>query len=511
MGNSKSKIILAVSSPREAQSLAERLRAEGYAVQTAPDGKRVLELIRVGEADIAVLDTQLPDMSGCEACRQVRSSPECAHIPLVMLRSEGKASAESVLECFRAGADDCLMKPYSEPELVARVSRFLASHEYEVRMRQRQSLLEQRVATQRYEIRRLRDLNREIVAAIPSLIVVLDQDQKIVYANPSFHEKLGLSEPGVQDMYLADLMKNCLPRKDELLAKIRQVAQEKQTGFLRNMLYDPGPGRRKLFLNISITLMSGAERTETLLVFDDVTETARRRDVLAMLRNIAQSIHGSLDLDRVLFTILTCATAGVAIGFSRAFLFLINEERQSLDGEMAVGPTSLHNATQVWADASKRQESLEDLLAAFDAIEDREKMPLREFIRSVRFPLRESREVPVLAVRERRTFLLSNAPADPSVSDDFLDKFKCDSFVVVPMIARNRVLGAVLADNAYIDAQSPGNRLTFLKPLWDRLPLLSTARNPIGTCRTRSRSSPRPTRTCETSGSRRYVPSSLQP
>jgi signal transduction histidine kinase len=213
--------------------------------------------------------------------------------------------------------------------------------------------------------------------------------------------------------------------------------------------YDTGPGRRSFFLDISITPIAAEESEAILLVLDDVTETARRRDVMTMLRSIAQSIQGTLDLDRVLFTILTCATAGMAIGFSRAFLFLINEERQSLDGEMAVGPTSLQDAIRVWSELAKEQRTLDDLLAAYDRIPDRDAMPLREFIRSVRFPLRESREIPVLSVRERQTYLVTNAATNPQVSDSFLEKFKFDSFVVVPMIARNRVVGAVLADNAY--------------------------------------------------------------
>lgn len=449
MAHSKSDIILALKDAQEARSLADKLRAEGYVVHTPEMGEAVLDLAAKGEIDIVVLDTHLPDVSGYDVCRKIRDMTATGYVPVIMLRSQDDEHASTALKCFKAGADDCLLRPYSVAEFLARVTRFRRSHAQETVLREQQSLLEQRVETQYYEIRRLRDLNREIVASMPSLIVVLDEDQKVLYANRSFCEKLGFEESEIYDKHLADVFSDRFTRKDELLLKIREVTEEKGTGILRDVYYDAGPGRRNLFFEVFITPITTEGNPEILLVLDDVTETVRRRDVMAMLRNIAQSIQGTLDLDRVLFTILTCATAGVAIGFSRAFLFLINEERQSLDGRMAVGPTSLQDAIRVWSELSKEQRTLDDLLSAYDKVAEGEELPLQSFVISVRYPLRKSRELPVLAVRERRTFLVSNAPTDKRVTDTFLEQFKNDSFVVVPMIARNRVVGAVMADNAY--------------------------------------------------------------
>jgi PAS domain S-box-containing protein len=446
LADSKETILLALGDGGEAELLAGRLREAGYDVRIARDADAALDTAGI---DLTVIGGDFPGLSGLELCRRIRSDESRGHIRLLLLRSRSESEDGGVLECFEAGADDCLLKPYSVPELLARILRYLRSSGQEALLREQQTLLEKRVETQYYEIRRLTDLNREIVTAIPSLLVVIDEDQKILYANASFCKTLGVEESAIREKHIADVLGEGFTRKDELLGKLRHVIEEGGAESLQDMLYDPGPGRRSMFFNVSISPIPGDIGRQALLVLTDVTETARRRDVLAMLRNIAQSIHGTLDLDRVLFTILTCATAGVAIGFSRSFLFLINEERQTLDGEMAVGPTSLQDAIKVWSELSKEQRTLDDLLAAYDKIPDRESMPLRDFIRAVRFPLRESREIPVLAVRERRTYLITNAPTSENVTDEFLEKFKFDSFVVVPMVARNRVVGAVLADNAY--------------------------------------------------------------
>ena len=450
----KAKICLAIADPDESSALALLLQHAGHEPIEAHGEDDLIDIVADSRADIAIIDAGLTGNTADKVCRDIRQITTKSDLPVIILCQQGDLGAKEMLSCFKAGANDCIVRPYISSVLMARINRLLRSHEYESSLRQQQSLLEQRVETQSYEIRRLQDLNREIVASIPSLLAVFDRDLKLLYANPTFYDKMGFDEAVVRNKHISDLLGEHLTRKDELIDKIRKVVQtEEKTGALHDVYYDTGPGRRDLYFNVTITPISGEGNADILLVLDDVTETIRRRDVMTVLRNIATSIQGTLELDRVLFTILTCATAGVAIGFSRAFLFLINEERQSLDGEMAVGPTSLQDAIKVWSELSKEQRSLNDLLAAYDRIDNPKQTLLSEFVCNVKFSLRESREVPVLAIRERKTYLITNAPTDSRVSDNFLEKFKCDSFVVVPMIARNRVVGAVLADNAYSGRQ----------------------------------------------------------
>ena len=96
------------------------LEREGYSVVLADCGERALEMIERAHPDLVVLDLMLPDLSGEEVARSVRTHSD---VPIIMLTA--KASEEDRVAGLRLGADDYLVKPFSPRELVARVKSIL--------------------------------------------------------------------------------------------------------------------------------------------------------------------------------------------------------------------------------------------------------------------------------------------------------------------------------------------------------------------------------------------------
>ena len=96
------------------------LESSGYAVDNARTVKEALSLFRSNHYDLLLLDVTLPDGTGFDVCKEVRSS---STIPIIFLTA--KNMKEDVLEGFRIGADDYMTKPFSMEELVLRIEAVL--------------------------------------------------------------------------------------------------------------------------------------------------------------------------------------------------------------------------------------------------------------------------------------------------------------------------------------------------------------------------------------------------
>lgn len=99
--------------------LAYNLEADGFRVIKAENGEDGLLLVEEDMPDIVVLDWMMPNLSGIEVCRRLKTRPETRNIPIIML----SARSEEVdkVRGLETGADDYVVKPYSVIELMARV------------------------------------------------------------------------------------------------------------------------------------------------------------------------------------------------------------------------------------------------------------------------------------------------------------------------------------------------------------------------------------------------------
>ena len=103
--------------------LRYNLEAEGYEVDTAARGDEGDVKLRERAPDLVVLDWMLPGLSGIELCRRLRARPETRQLPIIMLTARGEESER--VRGLATGADDYIVKPFSVPELVARVRALL--------------------------------------------------------------------------------------------------------------------------------------------------------------------------------------------------------------------------------------------------------------------------------------------------------------------------------------------------------------------------------------------------
>ncbi|HQZ11955.1 MAG TPA: phosphate regulon transcriptional regulator PhoB [Devosia sp.] len=103
--------------------LRYNLEAEGFRVSAAASGDEAIETIQMGVPDLILLDWMLPGLSGIELCRRWRAREETARVPIIMVTARGEE--EERVRGLATGADDYVVKPFSVPELVARIQALL--------------------------------------------------------------------------------------------------------------------------------------------------------------------------------------------------------------------------------------------------------------------------------------------------------------------------------------------------------------------------------------------------
>jgi two-component system, OmpR family, phosphate regulon response regulator PhoB len=106
-----------------AELLRYNLEAEGFIVSHAESGEEAEVLVAEERPDLVLLDWMLPQVSGIELCRRLRTRPETRSIPIVMLTARGEEGDR--VRGLSTGADDYVVKPFSLPELMARVKAIL--------------------------------------------------------------------------------------------------------------------------------------------------------------------------------------------------------------------------------------------------------------------------------------------------------------------------------------------------------------------------------------------------
>ena len=116
----KPKILVVDDEPETLKYVGANLRARGYDVLTAEDGRTALKASNESTVDMLILDIMMPGMDGFEICRAIRQR---SSVPVLMLSARGRE--KDIVQALDLGADDYLTKPFGVEELLARVRAVL--------------------------------------------------------------------------------------------------------------------------------------------------------------------------------------------------------------------------------------------------------------------------------------------------------------------------------------------------------------------------------------------------
>jgi two-component system KDP operon response regulator KdpE len=114
------RVLVVDDEPQIRRALRVALRANGYDVAEAETGEEALDALAARPPDVVILDLGLPDVDGVEVCRRLR---EWSQLPVIVLSAHGDDEAK--VRALDEGADDYVTKPFSVPELLARMREAL--------------------------------------------------------------------------------------------------------------------------------------------------------------------------------------------------------------------------------------------------------------------------------------------------------------------------------------------------------------------------------------------------
>lgn len=143
----REKILIVDDTPANLDLLTAALEPRGYEILAAAGGELGLKIARRAQPDLILLDVIMPGRSGFEICRELKAEDETREIPVLFITARQETA--SVLEGFRVGGLDYILKPFQTEEVVSRVNTHLKISRLTRELRQKNAELEAEVARRR--------------------------------------------------------------------------------------------------------------------------------------------------------------------------------------------------------------------------------------------------------------------------------------------------------------------------------------------------------------------------
>ncbi|MEM9540890.1 MAG: EAL domain-containing protein [Cyanobacteria bacterium P01_E01_bin.42] len=161
------KILIATETLDSLQSTAQSLSSHGYSVQSITCGALALDLVRELQPDLILLDLKLPDLSGCEVCRQIHEAPDTCNIPIISIGSSQEY--QDKVKALQVGSADYIVKPFAIAEVLACIQSQLERYFALVQIQTLNRELEQRVEEQTAALRTRALKTRALKTSNPAL------------------------------------------------------------------------------------------------------------------------------------------------------------------------------------------------------------------------------------------------------------------------------------------------------------------------------------------------------
>lgn len=311
----------------------------------------------------------------------------------------------------------------------------------------------------------LRNFKTAIEAADDS-ILLFDEQGLIFYVNPAFEKMVGLPPEGILGRKIQEFWSDQDP---PVVHKDIWQCVLKGQNWAGEMIWLQG---NRQPVNVEVRITPIFSETKKILGFicvqRDISHRKRiekqladysnnleklveeRTRALANLHDITQLFHRTETLDQRLRLILIAATAGETFRFNRAFLLLVDKDRQMLKGRVALGPSSPEEANRIWSQLEQTipKDTLAKRLQAYLDHVGQGDYHVNQIVQHLAVPLHHETSLLIQSIRQRRAFIVKDGRTDTEFDPSILALLGQDHFAVIPLLVQEDPIGVLIVDKA---------------------------------------------------------------
>jgi PAS domain S-box-containing protein len=318
----------------------------------------------------------------------------------------------------------------------------------------------------------LRELLEGVVENSADAIVTTDLDGRVTSWNRGAEKIYGFTKEEVIGRFLPfvpDTLRDAEKGYLEVLKNGQTIKDIETIRITKN-------GR---IIDVNLTLSPVKDATGNIIgtsgISRDISEKKRterelrhKNEELSRLYFISSAMRGTLELDKLLRMILAAVTMGEGFGFNRAILFLLDETKNALKIAMGVGPSSLEEASDIWLRLWKEGKTLPVITDEIDKNLYSQDSLIAGLCCDSELQL-ESNSILAKVFREKIAINVVDVNSYSESQSLFTEKLGSNAYALVPLIAKDRVIGVLWVDNLFTGTKINDPDIDFLRNFTDHM------------------------------------------
>ncbi len=331
---------------------------------------------------------------------------------------------------------------------------------------------EREAVSAKKQVEELKDYLQGLIENSPDAIITTDLDGIVTSWNDASEKMFGYSRDEAIGRFLPTVPHFLFDTEKSYMEQIRQgetikdleTVRKTKDGSIIDVNINMAPIKDSSGHVIGISMI-GRDVTERKRIEKDLL---RKNNELSRLLFISSTMRGTLELDRLLRMVLTAVTMGDGLGFNRAMLLLLDEDKNVIKGAMGVGPANHDEAWEIWSRLSMENKDINTIMNEIELGPLSKDSLMDRLCCGIDVNLDDDTML-TRAVKEKKPFNVTDVRTEPLSDPVLIQQLGTMAYAVLPLISRNKVIGVLWVDNLYSRKPITDHDMNILKGFTDQI------------------------------------------